>query len=115
MDDLPKRLRTRAENYFVKADELAHEAADEIERLRRELAEARSERQREHDLRVRIHGEIERLERELRTVLCVLAVHGRHLDSCGDQDAYNRAVSQSCNCGLDACLAANEKYLMQNF
>lgn len=41
--------------------------------------------------------EIERLRGALRT-------YGRHLDSCGDADAYNHAEVAQCGCGFDAAL-----------
>lgn len=42
--------------------------SDTIDRLERELAEARSDRQREHDLRVKLAGEIEEAHKVLRKV-----------------------------------------------
>ena len=70
--------RLRHKSAVVPSDNtLCDEAADEIDRLTRERDEARE----------------------------ALRVFGRHLDSCGDADAYNHAEVAQCGCGFDAALA----------
>ena len=83
-------------------DGLIERQQDEIERLRRALdaAAVDNEQYRQaNDL----------LTRELAEAREALRVYGRHLDSCGDADAYNHAEIPSCGCGFDAAMQEGER------
>jgi hypothetical protein len=52
-------------------------------------------------------SDYDHLQCELAEAREALRVYGRHLDCCGDADAYNHAEIPSCGCGFDAAMAAD--------
>ena len=55
------------------------------------------------------HTDYAALALELAEAREALRVYGRHLDSCGDADAFNHAEIPSSGCGFDAVMKEGER------